>query len=95
MLFRSQGKPTIVRKRLGWSSKAQIDATTTNMIIPGDFFEEIIDVGSDGTTTGTVSTNKVRFLISSVTKDETAGTPHSFNIEAVADYLHSSQYGGS
>lgn len=85
-----KGEPTIIRQKLTWSSKIQIDLTTTNTVRPGDFFEEIIDVDS-----GAVSANKVRFVVVSCNKDETAGNPHTFSLDCVEDMVHSSQYGGS
>ena len=85
-----KGEPVIIRQPLSWTSKVQIDLTTSNTIRPGDYFEEIIDVD-----TGTSSTNKVRFIIHACNKDETAGNPHTFNLDSVEDMVHSSQYGGS
>jgi hypothetical protein len=37
----------------------------------------------------------VRFVIGPVTKDESAGTPFSFNLSGQEDMPHSTQYGGS
>lgn len=85
-----KGEPVIVRQKLTWSSKVQIDLTTTNTIRPGDYFEEIVDVDS-----GAVSASKVRFLVVTCTKDETAGNSHTYNLDCVEDMVHSSQYGGS
>ena len=85
-----KGEPTIIRNPASWSSKLQIDATTSNTIRQGDYFEESIDVDA-----ATVATTKVRFVISNVTKDETGGSPHTFDITAVEDQVHSTQYGGS
>jgi hypothetical protein len=85
-----KGEPTIVREPQKGSGKCQIDLATTNMIHVGDYFEDIIDVDA-----GAVSANKVRFIISDVTLDNTAGVPNTFNISVVEDYIHSSQYGGS
>ena len=85
-----KGEPVIVRDTLKCSGKCQIDLSTTNMIHPGDYFEDIIDVD-----TGTISTNKVRFIIHEVTLDNSAGVPNTFNISCVEDMVHSSQYGGS
>ena len=85
-----KGEPTIIRQKLTWSSKVQIDLATSNTIRPGDYFEEIIDVDS-----GAASANKVRFVVVTCTKDETAGNPHTFNLDCVEDMVHSSQYGGS
>ena len=91
-----KGEPRIVRNPQTWSSKVQIDSgTTTNTIIPGDFFEEIVSIGADGSTTGTISVLATRFIIHSCNKDETAGNPHTYNLEAVEDMVHSAQYGGS
>jgi len=85
-----QAKPTIIRNAITWSCKVQIDVALTNTIRAGDYFSEIIDVDA-----GAASANTVRFIIVSCTKDETAGNPHTYNLEATEDAYHSSQYGGS
>jgi hypothetical protein len=84
------GTPTIIRDPITFTCKAQIDTTTTNMIKAGDYFEESIDIDA-----GAASANKVRFVIGPVTKDESAGTPFSFNLSGQEDMPHSTQYGGS
>jgi len=81
------GTPTVVRKKITWSSKVQINIALTNSIRPGDYFEESIDVD-----TATASTTAVRFVISSCTKDETAGNPHSYSLEASEDMVNSPKY---
>jgi len=85
-----KGEPVIIRQKLTWSSKVQIDLTTSNTIRPGDYFEEIIDVDS-----GAASANKVRFIVVSCNKDETAGNPHTYSLDCVEDMIHSIQYGGA
>jgi hypothetical protein len=86
----SKGEPIIVRETMKATGKCQIDLATTNMIHVGDYFEDTVDVD-----TGTISTNKVRFIVSDVALDNTAGVPSTFNLSFVEDYIHSSQYGGS
>jgi hypothetical protein len=85
-----QAAPTIIRGAIKWSSKIQIATAPTNSVRPGDYFEESIDVDA-----AAASANKVRFVINSCVKDETAGTPHTYSIEATEDAPHSTQYGGS
>ena len=85
-----KGEPRVVRNKLAFSATAQIDLTTTNEIHPGDYFEEIVDVD-----TGSVSANKVRFIIDAPVHNASAGTPHTFSLSGSEDMVHSSQYGGS
>jgi hypothetical protein len=85
-----QAAPTIIRKKLTFSCKVQIAIALTNSVRPGDYFEESIDVDA-----ATAATTKVRFIIGSCTKDETAGNPHTYNLDASEDAPHSTQYGGS
>jgi NDP-sugar pyrophosphorylase family protein len=85
-----QGAPTVIRKKITFSCKVQIAIALTNSVRPGDYFEESIDVDS-----ATASTSTVRFVIGSCTKDETAGNPHTYSLEASEDMPHSTQYGGS
>lgn len=83
-----KGEPRIIRQPMTWSSTVQINLLTTNTIRPGDYFEEAVDVDS-----ATVSTTKVRFIVSSCTHARIAGQPHTYNLEAVEDYVNSPKYG--
>ncbi len=84
------GTPTVIRDPITFTTKVQIETTTSNMIHAGDFFEESIDIDS-----GSISSSKVRFVIGPVVKDESAGTPFTFNLSGQEDMPHSTQYGGS
>ena len=82
-----RGQVQIVRQRIGYSCKVQIDASTTNTIRPGDYFEDVVDVD-----TGSVSATAVRFVVSSCNHDRTAGTPNTYSLEATEDITNSPKY---
>ena len=82
-----KGQPQILRTRIGYTCKVQIDATTTNTIRPGDYFEDVIDVDA-----GSVSATAVRFVVTDCSHDRTAGTPNTYNLTATEDITNSPKY---
>lgn len=82
----------IIREPWTFSGKCQVANNLTAggvpYLKPGDFFEEII--GNDST--GAVELKAHRFVITACPKDETGGTPHSFNVTAEEDIENSPAY---
>ena len=82
-----KGEPTIVRNPSTLTCKIQIDATTSNTVRQGDYFEAIVDVDA-----GTVSTTAVRFVVQNCVQTQDAGTPHTFDLTAYEDQVNSPKY---
>ena len=82
-----KGEPTVVRNPSTLTCKVQIDATTTNTVRQGDYFEAIIDVDA-----ATVSTTAVRFIVQNCVQARDGGTPHTFDLTAYEDQVNSPKY---
>ena len=72
----------IVHKAMTASCKAQRASTSTKQPQAGDYFEEVLD-GDTATT---------RFVLTSCSKDESAGTFHSYNFSLTQDIENSAKY---
>ena len=79
----------VIREPWKFTGKLQIanGATVSGVPtpLPGDFFEEVVDIGANGT----INTKATRFVITACPKDETAGTPHTYSLTAEEDIENS------
>jgi len=79
----------VVRSARTVSGKLQVKSALGQATpIPGDYFEESVDVVI--TTLAAAGTN--RFIISDISKDETAGSPWTYSITCTEDIENSARY---
>ena len=81
----------IVRSARTVSGKLQVKSALGQATpIPGDYFEESVDVTGTSPTWVAAGTN--RFIISDISKDETAGSPWTYSITCTEDIENSARY---
>jgi hypothetical protein len=79
----------VVRSARTVSGKLQVKSALGQATpIPGDYFNESVDVVI--TTLAAAGTN--RFIISDISKDETAGSPWTYSITCTEDIENSARY---
>jgi len=88
----TQGEATdmaIVRDANSYSGKIQIKAATgQGTPLPGDYFEDYFE----NVAAGTLEASKRRFVLTSISKDATAGSPWTYSLSATEDIENSPIY---